>query len=221
MPIPTPARDLPMAVTANAYRRWPSIYDAACGPLFRSAHRAAAEAANRIGGDVLEVGVGTGLVLPLYRRDIGVTGVDLSEDMLAKARVRLGREHLPQVVALEAGDIHTLRHPAESYDAIVLPFVLTLLARPEAALDNCRRMLRPGGEIIVVSHFRSERDAVAAFEQWIAPRIARLGLRPDFPLSRIVAWAAATADMEIVDARPIRPLRVFSLLRIARRARPH
>ncbi len=218
--MPTLARDLPTTVTANAYRRWSRIYDAACGPLFRPAHRAAAEAANRIGGDVLEVGVGTGLVLPLYRRDISVTGVDLSEDMLSKARARLGREDLPQVVALESGDIHILRHPAESYDAIVLPFVLTLLARPEVALDNCSRMLRPGGEIIIVSHFRSDSEAVASFEQWIAPRIARIGLRPDFPLARIEAWAAASADMEVVEARSIRPFGVFSLVRVAKRPCP-
>ncbi len=115
----TLARDLPTAVTARAYRRWPRIYDAACGPLFRPAHKAAAAAANRIGGQVLEVGVGTGLILPLYRQDLSVTGVDISEDMLAKARARLARGTPAAGRGAGGGDIHGLSHPDASYDAIV------------------------------------------------------------------------------------------------------
>lgn len=207
-------RDLPSTVTAKAYQRWPRIYDAACGPIFRPAHKAAANAANRIGGSVLEVGVGTGLILPLYRRDMGVTGIDFSEDMLAKARARLRRQDLPQVIALEHGDIHNLRHLDESHDVIVLPFVVTLLARPEVALDNCRRILKPGGEIIIVSHFRSTPGTIAALEEWLAPRVASFGLRPDFPLSRIADWVRSTPDLEIIEARSIRPFSFFKLLRI-------
>ncbi len=109
-----------------------------------------------MGGAVLEVGVGTGLLLPLYDRSLRVTGLDLSEGMLTKARRRLQESAMPQVVALKGGDIHDLGDPSGAYDAIVMPFVLTLLAAPERALDNCRRMLRPGGEIIIVSHFQSQ-----------------------------------------------------------------
>lgn len=209
--------DLPAAVTRRAYGRWSAVYDLLCGPLFRPAHRAAAAAANAVGGRILEVGVGTGLLLPLYRSDASVVGLDVSDEMLAKARARLTRRALPQVTALERGDIHALPHPAASYDAVVLPFVLTLLARPETALDNCRRLLKPGGEIIVVSHFRSETPWLAAIEGWLAPRLAPLGLRPDFPVARLERWARAHPDLECLAPQPVGALRAYTLLRVRRR----
>jgi phosphatidylethanolamine/phosphatidyl-N-methylethanolamine N-methyltransferase len=208
------SQDLPSFAVENAYRHWAKVYDAVCAPVFRPAHKAAAAAANRIGGEVLEVGVGTGLVLPLYDRQLWVTGLDISEGMLAKARQRLGERPMPHVAALETGDIHELRHPDESYDAIVMPFVLTLLAEPERALDNCRRMLRPGGEIIIVSHFQSATPGIAKIERWLAPRIAGLGLRPDFPLARIAEWAASHEDLAPPAVDSAGPLAVYKRVRI-------
>ncbi len=95
--------------------------------------------------------------------------------------------------------------PGCSYDAIVMPFVLTLLAAPSRPLDNCRRMLRPGGEIIIVSHFQSMNSTLAGIERWLAPRVAGLGLRPDFPLARITAWRSAMRTFP----RRSSPLRVL------------
>jgi phosphatidylethanolamine/phosphatidyl-N-methylethanolamine N-methyltransferase len=206
-------RDLPNSKVEKAYSYWAWVYDALCGPLFRSAHIAITHAANRIGGHVLEVGVGTGLLLPLYRKDMSVTGLDLSDRMLAKARARLGGSVMPQVVALEAGDIHELRHPDNIYDVIVLPFVLTLLSNPEKALDNCCRMLRPGGEIIIVSHFQSRSKWIASIERWLAPRIASLGLRPDFPVDRVKDWAGHRNDLEFLMPEPVGALGVYTLVR--------
>jgi ubiquinone/menaquinone biosynthesis C-methylase UbiE len=206
--------DLPASTVATAYRKWAGVYDALCAPIFQPAHRAAAAAANNVGGDVLEVGVGTGLLLPLYDRSLWVTGLDISEAMLAQARLRLRRTTLPHVAALEVGDIHALRHPDRHYDAIVMPFVLTLLAAPEAALTNCLRMLKPSGEIIIVSHFQSETPAVARMERWLAPRISSLGLRPDFPITRIRAWAAEKSDVESPIERRVGPLGVYRLVRL-------
>ncbi|MCA3564794.1 MAG: class I SAM-dependent methyltransferase [Methylocystis sp.] len=214
----TLAHDLPQTKVEKAYGYWAWIYDGLCGPIFRPAHLAITAAANRIGGQALEVGVGTGLLLPLYRRDMSVTGLDISEQMLARARARLGHGHLPQVVALETGDIHTIGHPDQSYDVIALPFVLTLLSAPERALDNCRRMLRPGGEVIIVSHFQSEAAWIASAERWIAPRIASLGLRPDFPVERVRAWADRYGDLEMLPPEPVGALRIYTLLRIRKHA---
>jgi phosphatidylethanolamine/phosphatidyl-N-methylethanolamine N-methyltransferase len=219
-----PAREAAMtAVTGDlsgdrvrkAYGRWAAVYDGLCGPVFRPAHRAAARAANAAGKDILEVGVGTGLVLPLYARDARVVGVDLSEEMLARARSRVSRLRLPQVRRLEAGDIHTLDHGGGRYDAVVFPFVLTLVENPERALDNSYRMLRSGGEIVIVSHLRSENGAVAAFETLAAPLIARVGLRPDFPLARIAAWATV-AGADIAGVERVGLLGVYTLVRLRR-----
>jgi phosphatidylethanolamine/phosphatidyl-N-methylethanolamine N-methyltransferase len=209
--------DLRGAVVEKAYDRWARFYDVLCAPIFRPAHRAVAAAANEVGGHVLEVGVGTGLLLPLYDRKLWVTGLDVSEEMLSRARRRLRSASLPHVAGLEMGDIHVVRHPDRSYDAIVMPFVLTLLASPEDALSNCRRMLRPGGEIIVVSHFRSETPILAGIERRLARRMGALGLRPDFPISRIEQWAAGYSEMETPHVTPVGPFGVYRLVRLRRK----
>ncbi len=218
-------RDLPNATVEKAYGYWVWIYDAVCGPIFRPAHVAITDAANRIGGHVLEVGVGTGLLVPRYRHDMLFTGVDLSDKMLAKARANLeirAKENQPggpRSISLEAGDIHHLAHPDQTYDSIVLPFVLTLVSNPEVALDNCRRMLRPGGEIIVVSHFQSTTHWIARFERWLAPLIAGMGLRPDFPVERVEIWARTHPDMTFLETEPVGKLGLYTLLRMRRMTR--
>lgn len=217
--MPVIARDLPTGMVAKAYGHWAHVYDGLCKHLFQPAHVAAAEAANRVGGEVLEVGVGTGLLLPLYSRSLRVTGVDLSPAMLLKAQERVEREGLRHVQALEIADVHSMDHPDERYDAIVFPFVLTLVSQPEAALDNSLRMLKPGGEIIIVSHFRSRNRYLAGFESAVAPLIAGVGLRPDFPISRIEAWCGAKADCTMHEPEPLGLGRVYSLLRIVKKPR--
>lgn len=217
--MPVIVRDLPTGMVAKAYGRWAHVYDGLCKHLFQPAHVAAAEAANRVGGEVLEVGVGTGLLLPLYSRNLRVTGVDLSPAMLLKAQDRVEREGLRHVQALDIADVHTMAHPDERYDAIVFPFVLTLVSHPETALDNSLRMLKPGGEIIIVSHFRSANRYLAAFESAVAPLIAGVGLRPDFPVSRIEAWCETKADCAMHEPAPLGLGRVYSLLRIVKRSR--
>jgi phosphatidylethanolamine/phosphatidyl-N-methylethanolamine N-methyltransferase len=210
------ARDLPTGLVEKAYGRWANVYDQLCKRLFQPAHVGAAEAANRVGGHILEVGVGTGLVLPRYGSHVRVTGVDLSEAMLAKARKRVLQQHLQHVVALDVADVHVMSHPDASYDAIVLPFVLTLVSSPETALDNCFRMLRPGGEIIIVSHFRSQNRWIAAFETALAPLIAGIGLRPDFPVARVADWCAAQSGCSFGEPERLGALNVYTLLRIVK-----
>lgn len=214
----TAARDLETGVVARAYHHWAQVYDQLCGPVFRRAHVAAAEAATRIGGRVMEVGIGTGLLLPLYGPNVRVTGVDLSETMLSKARSRVEELNLDTVEDLVVGDIHVLDHADESYNAVVMPFVLTLVESPEKALDNALRMLQPGGEIVIVSHFRSQSPAIAAFESWVAPLIAGVGLRPDFPVSRVEAWAKGHADAEFLPPEGLGRFSVYTLLRVRKRA---
>jgi phosphatidylethanolamine/phosphatidyl-N-methylethanolamine N-methyltransferase len=208
-------RDLPATMVERAYGRWASVYDALCGPLFAGAHRAAAEAANRIGGDILEVGVGTGLLLPLYRPDARITGIDLSPAMLDRAIQRVAERRMHNIIRLELADIGQFGREPCSYDVIVLPFVLTLLQAPEPALDNCLRLLRPGGEIVIVSHFRSHSPLLAALEEASAPLVRRFGLRPDFPVSRLGFWCAASGAT-ILANEPVGSLGVYRRLRISR-----
>jgi ubiquinone/menaquinone biosynthesis C-methylase UbiE len=210
------SRDLPKHHVEKAYGAWAGVYDATCGALFAPAHRAIAREANRIGGASLEVGVGTGLIFPLYGEELAVTGIDICEPMLARARERVADGQHPQIKALEVADVHALPFADACFDSVSFPFVLTLVADPERALGEAARVLKAGGEILVVSHFRSEGPLARALENALAPLCAKVGLRPDFPLERITAWVAGRNGMEIAEIRRIAPLSPFTLVRLKR-----
>src|SRR5436309_7816744 len=89
--------DLDKSVVETAYARWAPIYDAVCGPVMVQGRRAAAQAARAVGGKILEVGVGTGLSFDDYDASTEITGIDLCEPMLAKARVRIASGRYPHV----------------------------------------------------------------------------------------------------------------------------
>ncbi len=72
-------------VMERAYQRWAPVYDALCGPIFINGRRAAAKAARQVGGSILEIGVGTGLSFGDYDATTEITGIDLSEPMIARA----------------------------------------------------------------------------------------------------------------------------------------
>jgi phosphatidylethanolamine/phosphatidyl-N-methylethanolamine N-methyltransferase len=210
------SHDLARTDVEKAYRLWSRIYDATCGPLFAPAHRAMAAAVNARGGDVLEVGVGTGLMFELYGLHTRVTGIDISGEMLAKARTRLISGQYPHIRALEQADVHALPYPDAGFDSVTFPFVLTLVTQPEQALSEAARVLRPGGQIIIVSHFRSEGLIGRSVESALAPLCARMGLRPDFPLERIQNWVIADGRMMFTPKKRIAPLSPFDLVRLVR-----
>src|SRR5205807_1617848 len=81
-----------------------------------------------------------------------------------------------------------------------------LVAEPERVLSECARVTKPGGEIIVVSHLYSEHGLSAAVERWLARRSRSIGLRPDFPFSRLAAWAQHHGGIDLVERTPIQPL---------------
>lgn len=208
--------DLPVGRVRAAYSHWARVYDALCGPVFWPAHRALAEQANRTGARILEVGVGTGLVLARYDRRASVAGIDVSEAMLERARRRVVSEGLSHVVRLECQDVTRLDIADGSLDCVTMPFVLTLLEKPEDALARCLTALRPGGEIVIVSHFRSETRWIAGLESWLAPRIAGLGLRPDFPVERLRRFVDNEPAAARIEVTAVRPFGIYKLVRIIR-----
>jgi ubiquinone/menaquinone biosynthesis C-methylase UbiE len=208
--------DLDRATVERAYARWAPVYDAVCGPIFETGRRAAAQAARRIGGRILEIGVGTGLSFNDYDGSSEVTGIDLSEAMIDKARRRLATGRYPHVKGLLVMDAHQLAFDTASFDCAVAQFVITLVASPEQVLAECARVVKPGGEIILVNHLYSERGLAAAFERWFAEHSRSLGLRPEFPFARLSAWARTHGGVEVIERRPIQPLKVYTLVRFKR-----
>lgn len=198
----------------RAYARWAPVYDVLCGPVFLNARRAATQAARNAGRAVLEVGVGTGLSFKDYGPQYEITGIDISEPMIARARMRCSAGNYPWVRALLAMDASEMAFPRESFHAVVAQFLITLVEQPEKVLDECARVLKPGGEIILVNHFYSEKGLAARIETGLASKARKVGLRPDFPFGRIEAWAQAHGGVKIIEKRKIAPFRVFTLVRI-------
>ena len=208
------SRDLERHVVETAYARWAPIYDAVCGPVMVKGRRAAAQAAREVGGRILEVGVGTGLSFDDYDASTEVTGIDLSEPMLARAKEKARR--YPFVKQLAVMDAHDMAFADATFDCVVAQFVITLVANPEQVLSECHRVVKPGGRIILVNHLYSERGVAAAVERWAAKRTRKLGLRPEFPFARLQAWASSNSDAALVERRRLKPLGIYTLVAFQR-----
>jgi len=203
---------------ARAYGRWAPVYDAIFGPVFRQGRQAAVQVADRIGGRILEVGVGTGLSLPSYARSSRIVGIDISEPMLEKARARA--RQLSNVEAILVGDAEKLDFETESFDVVVAQYVVTAIPNPERALNEFIRVVRPGGEIILTTRIGAERGLRGAIEGLLMPITSRLGWRTEFSWERYEKWLAASPSVTLREKRAWPPLGHFYLVRIARLATP-
>jgi phosphatidylethanolamine/phosphatidyl-N-methylethanolamine N-methyltransferase len=213
------AAELDRGTIEKAYARWAPVYDLVFGAVFERGRTAAIEAAEQTcpaGGRILEVGVGTGISLPDYDRSHRLVGIDISVPMLRKAQERVVEYRLENVEALAVMDAKHLGLPDASFDVVVAQYVITAVPDPEATLDEFARVLKPGGEIVLVNHIGAETGLRRAFEQGFAPVARRLGWRPEFPWGRIASWAATADGMRLVERRPMPPLGHFSLIRFAK-----
>jgi phosphatidylethanolamine/phosphatidyl-N-methylethanolamine N-methyltransferase len=201
---------------SNAYARWAPVYDLVFGAVFERGRRASIGAAERIGGRILEVGVGTGISLPDYSRSNRLVGVDISEPMLRKAQERVVNQNLTNVECISVMDAGNLALPDASFDVVVAQYVITAVPDPEGTLDEFARVLKPGGEIILVNHIGAESGFRQIFEQGFAPLARRLGWRPEFKWGRLADWAERHGGVTFVERRPMPPLGHFSLIRFVK-----
>jgi len=210
------AAELDKDAVARAYARWAPVYDMVFGSIFERGRKASIAAAERIGGRILEVGVGTGLSLPDYGWSNRLVGVDLSVPMLRKARARVQEHRLTNVDGLAVMDAQHLGFQDAVFDVVVAQYVITAVPDPEATLDEFARVLKPGGEIILINHLGAETGWRAAFEQWFAPLARRLGWRPEFRWERLMGWVVRHGGVRVIERRAMPPLGHFSLIRFAR-----
>ncbi|MCP1336184.1 class I SAM-dependent methyltransferase [Futiania mangrovi] len=196
----------------DAYARWAPVYDVVFGPTVEAGRKAAVEIANRTGGRLLDVGVGTGLSLPLYRPDAAVTGVDLSPQMLARARDRVRRAGLANIEAIREMDAQNLAFPDESFDTVVSMYTITAVPDPIRVMQEIVRVTKPGGTIVIVSHFHSGHPVWGRVENLLTPLTRRLGWRPELSLDAI----AAVEDAELRQQRRLGLLNLFSVVEFVR-----
>jgi phosphatidylethanolamine/phosphatidyl-N-methylethanolamine N-methyltransferase len=207
--------DFDRETVEQAYDRWAPVYDLVFGGVFSKGRKAAIAATNQIGGRVLEVGVGTGISLPQYASHLRIFGTDISEAMLRKAKHRVDDLSLNNVEGLAVMDAENLEFPDNSFDVVMAQYVVTAVPNPEVALDEFARVLRPGGELIILTRVSADAGMRRFIEQRLQPVVRPLGFRTaEFAWSRYERWLAGAHGVELIERRLIPPLGHFSLVRI-------
>ncbi|HZB94113.1 MAG TPA: class I SAM-dependent methyltransferase [Stellaceae bacterium] len=194
----------------KTYRLFSGSYDLVFGPLFHPGRKAAVRIANnRPGQRILEVGVGTGLSLPHFRRDARVTGIDVSAEMLAKARRRVERQRLGQVEALLLMDAEQTSFADDAFDAVLALYVASVVPNPARFAAEMRRVCKPGGTIVIVNHFTSNHGVMRFIEKRLAPLADKIGFDADFPLDQFLAASG-------LEPREIQPSNLFGYWKLLR-----
>jgi phosphatidylethanolamine/phosphatidyl-N-methylethanolamine N-methyltransferase len=184
----------------TAYRRYAGVYDALFGPVLQAGRKAVLQALQLRPGDrVLEVGVGTGLSLTMYPPSVRVTGIDLSSEMLEKARGRVARHDLANVEALLEMDAETMSFADASFDKVVAMYVMPVVRNPARVLEEFHRVCRPDGEIYLVNHVKSDNRIIRAFEMGLARFSNQIGFRPDFELRELVNGAGQIDEVARIN----------------------
>ena len=196
----------------HAYRRWAPVYDFTFGTVAEAGRKHAVKIINRRRGRVLEVGVGTGLSLPCYEKHLTVTGIDLSPEMLGKARSRVERQRLNNVTGLHEMDAGALAFPDESFDTVVAMYVMTVVPDAEKVMRELERVCATGGEVILVNHFSQEEGVRGFLERRLAPLATSIGWHAVFTLDRVLVCE----DLRLAERRTLWPFGLFTMLRFVK-----
>jgi phosphatidylethanolamine/phosphatidyl-N-methylethanolamine N-methyltransferase len=206
---------LSTSTVREAYRRWAPVYDTTFGAVAAGSRRKAVELINTRRGSVLEVGVGTGLSLPNYAPYLKITGIDLSPEMLDKARERVAKDGLRNVEGLREMDAAHLDFADESFNTVVAMYVMTVVPDPDRVMAELERVCAPGGEVMILNHFSQDHGARGWVERQMAPFADKLGWHPIFPIERVMV----RPNLSLIERVPLWPMGLFTLVRF-RKLRP-
>jgi phosphatidylethanolamine/phosphatidyl-N-methylethanolamine N-methyltransferase len=197
-----------LANIQKAYARWAPHYDFSFGIISDKGRTITARLINRCQGKLLEVGVGTGLSLPYYGSHLSVTGVDVSQDMLKRARERADKARLRNIAALQEMDATNMQYEDGSFDVATAMYIMSVVPNPKKVMEEMARVVKTGGDIFIVNHFAAEKGVMGVVEKVASPICKFIGWHSDFPKETIMG----NSSLKLIEQRSIPPLGLFQIL---------
>ncbi len=168
------------------YKSYSGFYDIIFNRLFQESREAVIEHLDiQPGAKILEVGIGTGLSLPLYPRHCSITGIDLCEEMLKRGEEKV-RQHMLDNVELVQMDASSLQFPDNTFDGVVASMVISVVPDPRKVMREMIRVCKPSGRIVLLNHFRNGNRLISRVERMISPLCTRIGFRTDLALESLL-----------------------------------
>lgn len=193
----------------KVYNNYAILYDVLFGKISGSGRENAVKRLRLSPGDrVLEVGVGTGLSFPFFPSHCIINGIDLSEEMLRRARKRLKNHQISNIV-VERMDASRMAFPDDTFDAVFAAYLITAVPDPWGVLSEIKRVCKKDGLIVLVNHFKSKNKLISSIETSISPFCSKhLGFRTDFSISSLLN----DRELTLVERRRISPLSLWEIV---------
>ncbi len=202
-----------LAKVERVYTSYAGVYDQIFGKVFHEGRESAIRNLNvQPNEKILEVGIGTGLALPMYPRHCQIVGIDFSEGMLEKAKAR-AKDHRMTHVELHRMDAGAMEFADDAFDTVVAAYVVTAVPDYRKVVNEMIRVCRPGGRIIMLNHFSNGNKVIAAVEKVISPLTKHLGWRTDLSLNAVLEGTS----LYVARKQNVNPLRFWALVECVNR----